>query len=514
MTRPALPLLLAVALLSACGSTVGSQVAGQPGAPLAGDGLSGAAGTTGDGLTGGGAPLDGTATGVGGSSAGSTAGTPGTPGTTGPGTAGSSMAGGGAAPRAAGSGPTGTARPLVVGMVKTSTQGADSIGLKLSNTYSEQQFYDALFTAINAKGGFGGRRLQPVYDEVDPFAQSWAADFAAACEKFTRDEKVDVVIGYVFNYDAAFESCLASKGIPHLSTTFNVPDAAELSRYPLLVNVDVPTITRRTLAKLDGATATGALTSGSKIGLMYDTCPGTQRSYEKEIKPALARYRLSVASDFQISCVNGQGDSGNSQVQLQSMAFQFKAAGVTHVLFHSVSEGPALVFLMQNAQQQEWFPTYVMSSLANLMFITTNPQLAPERQARNVKAFGWLPFEDVTTNKYPKPNATQKRCLQLLESRGVIPKGSLDFKIAYTTCEVLFVLERGLLGAGGAIDGPSIVRGVQAMGTSFESASKLDGAAAFGAGRNDAVLSARPLVWVDVCKCYDYTGSRRDIPNR
>lgn len=412
--------------------------------------------------------------------------------------------------------PTGTARitsPITVGMILTATTAAATFGLKLDNTYTEQQFYDGLIAALNAKGGVAGRKVKAVYDTVDPMSSNWAQDYAEACQKFTQDNHVDVVLGYSFNYDPSFEACLARKGIPHLSTTFNVPDATELRQFPLLLNVDVPTIGRRTLLKVDGAVATGVLTPRSRVGVAYDSCPGTERSYKAEAEPVFARYHVNVVSEFAVSCVTGQSDSGRSQAEVQSMALRFASQNVTHVLFHSVSEGPMMAFLMQNANSQRWYPTYVMSSLANLMFVTTNPQLVPTAQARNVKAFGWMPFEDVTVDKYPPITAPQKRCKALFRTKEIVPKGSWDYKVAYTTCEVFFILEQALAATGGVSDGPTLIRGVQGLGRSFQSVSKLGGFSAFGRERHDAVLKTRPLVWFEACECFNYTGNLRDIPS-
>lgn len=501
MSRRVAPALLATLLLSACGSTVAER-AGSQGAPVSQGGLGqdGAEAGGGVGRTGG-TPVESTGTQIGRAPSAVAGGTGSAPGT--------NRTGSVALPT------SGTAKvlsPITIAMVKTATTGAASIGLKLNNTYTEQQFYDALIGALNARGGLAGRKIKPVYDEVDPFHNNWAQDYAEACSKFTQDHKVDLVLGYVFNYDRAFEACLARKGIPHLSTTFNVPDETELRKFPLLLNVEVPTITRRTLAKLDGATATGALTPASKVGVAYDNCPGTQRSYTQAAKPAFARYKVKVVKEFQLSCVTGQSDSGRSTAEIQSMGLQFQSAGVTHVFLHSVSEGPAMAFFMQNAESQNYHPTYIMSSLANLMFATTNPQLVPPEQARNVKAFGWMPFEDVTVDKYPAKNAAQLRCLDLLKSQKVVPTSSLDYKFAYTTCEVLFIAERALTATRGDSTGPTFIRGVQSLGTSFQSVSKLGGFAAFGTNRHDAVLKARPLIYFDSCSCFNYTGSVRDIP--
>ncbi len=507
------PALLVSLLLAGCGSTVAVTSNGVPmgSGDLGGAFVPGQSTSTAPGATGGlGTSTTAAGTAVGGSLPGSSGSGSLRPGQVSAGTGTGTVRPGSTG--TVGAGGSNITTPITVGMVKTSSAGASSVGLKLDNSYSEQQFYDALIGALNVRGGLAGRQIKPVYDEVDPLGNNWAQDYAEACAKFTQDAKVELVLGYVFNHDQAFEECLARRGIPHLSTTFNVPDETELNRYPLLLNLEVPTITRRTLAKLDGAFATGALTKSSRVGVAYDSCPGTERSYQGPVKKAFAKYGVDVAAEYKVTCVTGQSDSGRSSADIQNMGLQFRSAGVTHVFFHSVSEGPMMIFFMQNAEQQKYYPTYVMSSLANLLTVTTNPQLAPPSQARNVKAYGWMPFEDVTMDKYPAKNAAQLRCLQLFKSKSIVPKTSIDYKIAYTTCEAFFIAERGLQASHGRT-GAALIQGVQSLGTGYESATKLGGFAAFGRERHDSVLKVRPLVWVDACSCFDYTGVVRDIPS-
>ena len=210
------------------------------------------------------------------------------------GAAASAAAGGGAGRAATAAGATGvrspvpggsSAGPIELGFVRTGVSNAAAFGASLGNTISEADVDNAVVSYFNEHGGIGGRPIVPVYADTDTGSASWDADFAAACAKFTQDHKVAAVLGYVFNHDPAFEACLAQKGVPHLSTTFNVPDTTELARYPLLFALSTPRIERRSIEKIDGGLATGILTKASKLGVMVDSCPGTQRAWTGTTRP-------------------------------------------------------------------------------------------------------------------------------------------------------------------------------------------------------------------------------------
>src|SRR6202008_3147620 len=127
----------------------------------------------------------------------------------------------------------------------------------------ESDVSHAIVAAMNAGGGGAGGRIGPIYDDTDVGSQSWDADFEAVCAKFTQDNKVVAVLGFVFDYAQSFESCLSKKGIPHLSAGLNIPDAEELRKSPFLLALSTPRIERRSKLKIDGALATGAITTAS-----------------------------------------------------------------------------------------------------------------------------------------------------------------------------------------------------------------------------------------------------------
>jgi hypothetical protein len=404
--------------------------------------------------------------------------------------------------------PAPAAGPLSIGVVLTQTSNAASFGVSMGNTVTERQVDDAIIDGINEEGGLVGRKLVPVYSSTDTGSSNWESDFAAACANFTQDHHVAAVLGYVFSYFASFERCLAAKGIVHLSTGFNVPDREELAKYPLQLDLSVPTIDRRGLLKLVNGRADGVLTPSSRIGIITDTCPGTPSSLAHVVLPKAKQLGLTVAKTVTISCATGNADSAGAVSALQGAVLQFASARVDRVIFHASSEGPPLLLFSLSAESQGYRPQYVVSSLANLDALRS---YLPSAQVRNVHGYGWMPVEDVRPAAYPKPNAPQARCLALLKKKGVKPASGPDYVYAYAFCEALLVYEQGLLATRGDSTGSRVVQAVKALGTRFPSTTN-QGGSLFAPDRPDAPRFARHLVYSSGCACFTYTGPTRPIP--
>lgn len=401
--------------------------------------------------------------------------------------------------------------PVSIGIVLTGTSNADDVGASLGETIDERDIYDAIIRALNDQGALAGKTIEPVYAKTDTGSASWESDFAAACMTFTQDHQVDAVLGYVFNYMASFEGCLAKAGVVHLTTSFNIPDAVELQQYPLLLALSVPTIERRGLLKIDGAVATRHLTGTTKLGVLTDSCPGTQRSYDQVVAPTLRDAGVQVARTVQLSCVSGNSQAGNAVGQIQNAVLAFRSAGVDTVMFHSVSEGPPLLFFANSAESQGYRPAYIVSSLGNLAILAGPPPQIPRAQARNVVGFGWLPHQDVFPRFY-EANGAQRRCLSLLESEGIEPVSAADHAYALNMCESLFVYEAALERTGGRVAGPEVISAVRSVGETLPSADKLAGRSRFTRDGHDGVAVAQPLSWVEDCGCWQYRGGPRPVP--
>lgn len=487
-TALAVVLTAALLVLAGCGSTV-SPSARRAAAGVAGGGSTGGLGPTngpsadaaasGDATTGSGAAAN--STGSGGSRTATTS--AGGAGRTVGGTTGSSTG------------------PIEVGIVRTGVSNAAAFGASLGNTVNESDVDDALVAAVNDQGGLGGHKIVPVYADTDTGSSSWDADFEAACAKFTQDHKVVAVLGYVFNHDPAFEGCLAKRSTPHLSTTFNVPDAGELSNYPLLMALATPRIERRSREKVDGGLATGVLTKANKLGIVIDQCPGTERAFNDVTKPYIQSKGLTIASVFAVGCAHGAGDAASIAGQAGNLVLQFRTAGVDRVMADAVSEGPGILVLASAAEAQNWHPWYVVSSLANAAVL--GGQIPPD-QAANIKGYGWMPAQDVNPPQWPSTNATQQRCINLLKSKGIVLKAATDYLYAFNLCDAFFIYDLALKATHGSTGGPGVVAAVEALGTTYLSALNLEGKDSFSHTQHDAPSLSRFFAWDTGCSCFTY----------
>ena len=491
-TRTALGVVMTAALLllAGCGSTVSPSIRRAAAARGSGSGLGGptdsqsldSSGSGDAAVSGGGAVGPGNGSG---SSGGRTV------------TTSANRAGTGA-----GSGATASATgPIEVGIVRTGTSNAAAFGASLGNSVSESDVDDALVAAVNDQGGLGGHKIVPVYADTDTGSSSWDADFEAACAKFTQDHKVASVLGYVFNHDPAFEGCLAKRSVPHLNTGFNIPDAGELKNYPLLMALSTPRIERRSREKVDGGLATGVLTKASKIGVVLDQCPGTERAWNDVTKPYIQSKGLTIASVFAVGCAHGAGDAAAIAGQAGNLVLQFRTAGVDRVMADAVSEGPGVLVLASAAEAQNWHPWYVVSSLANAAVL--GGQIPPD-QAANIKGYGWMPAEDVNPPQWPSTNATQQRCINLLKSKGITLKAATDYLYAFNLCDSFFIYDLALKATHGNTSGPAVVAAVEALGTSYLSALNLEGKDTFSHSQHDAPSLARFFAWDTGCSCFTY----------
>src|SRR5205823_10421767 len=105
---------------------------------------------------------------------------------------------------------------------------------------------------------------------------------------------------------------------------------------------------------------------------------------------------------------------------------------------------PALLFA-EDAESQNWHPSYLMT-FAGAAFEGN----VPNDQLANFHGFGMIPSVDVDPTHQPYAwNASEKRCLDMLRSQGLVPKGYNDFFEAFTTCDALFLYANAFAADGG-----------------------------------------------------------------
>ena len=135
-----------------------------------------------------------------------------------------------------------------------------------------------------------------------------------------------------------------------------------------------------------------------------------------------------------------------------------------------------MLVMSQGASSQQYHPGWIVSSLVGTSILASQ---APAEQMRNTRVYGWLPSQDVTPAQYDPPNAAQRRCYGYLKQAGITPSSPADYSYSQSICEALFAYEAALGKSAGVLDGTAVIRGLEQLGTTFQSVFDLGGAARF-----------------------------------
>jgi ABC-type branched-subunit amino acid transport system substrate-binding protein len=499
MRRLTAAAVLTALLTAACGSTV--QVKGTA---TVGDGLGSSpqAGLTTGGTSG--AVTTGSTGAVAGSTGAVQGGTggPGPSGTSGQvGVPGSATATTGGAASTSGV-TTGNHDPIQIGFVTTSVGNAAALGVNAGQTYTDRAMFDALVAEYNAQGGVAGHKIVPVYGDTDTASSNWSNQFAAVCAKFTQDNHVKAVIGYVFVFLPSFESCLAKAQVPHLYGGYQPGDVVDQRSYPTIIGTGHPTVDGFDLTALDGALRTGLLNAKTKLGLIVDTCADGDRAYNSSVVPWLKAHKV----DYQTvtgNCAQGASDVSGAASAISNAELRFASSGV-NLVFASAVE---LLVFMEDAQSQGYQPEYLTA--VGGAALEAN---APASQMKHLHGFGWMPSVDVNPSHQPYPQTpTQKACIAKLVRHGLKPAAYNDFMAAYQACDGIDLYAKALASTG-TTQPRAITAAVGRAMATYPAAGTYGGGLRAVDHQRGGPSTYRAYAWTDSCSCVTYRGPTYPIP--
>ncbi len=511
----ALPLALLLTLATACGSTVAVTTSAGPAGATGG--TTGGPGSTDGGALGGssgtlsGSPVTGSGSGSLTGSAGGTSSTGGGGSSSGRVPAGSATTGGrttGSTSSATGGGSTGTGgganrTPISVGILTVNNDAAGSAGVDNGNSFTPRKAFEALVASYNTRGGLAGRRIVPVYAELQSSSSNYGSDLAAACSTFTEDNDVAVVLSVVGLYLESFDACLTRAGIPLVTGDYALGDDQALKADTgLLTATTLSTDTRMRLL-LERLTAVGGFSATDRLGVIVEGCPYNQRTYDGTVVPVARRLGHPVADHVTVRCFGGISDLSAQASDMSSAVLRFRQSNITQVAFVSgASEGNLLLLFATAAESQGYHPHYALTSVA---IPTVQEANTPPAQLANARGLGWLPSVD-TTQGAADLRPVQRTCLADLKARGLVPTSPADRTFAYTTCDAVGLYAAVLSRTSGASDRSSVLAGAQALGTSYSSPATYGGLTDFRSGRRTGPAQGRLFGWSPGCSCFTYTG--------
>ncbi len=399
--------------------------------------------------------------------------------------------------------PIGKTDPIQIGFVTTSVGNAEAFGVNAGQSYTDKSMFQAMVAEYNAHGGVAGHRIVPVYGATDTASSDWSTQFQAVCAKFTQDNHVQVVIGYIFVFLPSFERCLANAGVPHLYAGYQPGDVIDQQQFPTMVSTAHPTVDGFDLTALEGALRTGLLTKSTKLGMIIDTCADGDRAYRRSVEPWLKAHAINYMT-FIGDCARGATDASSASSAISSAELQFSTSGVNLVFGNAVE----LLLFMNDAQTQGYRPEYLTASGGGALQASG---AAPTSQMQHLHGFGWTPAIDVDLQHQPtSPSPSQKTCVARLKHHGLQPKAYNDFMAAYATCDGLDLYSRAL--AAGATTPRPVVDAVLAAQAHLAGALTYGGRLRAGPHQRGGPRLYREYGWTDSCKCLTYRGGVYPLP--
>jgi hypothetical protein len=496
-------LLAGVLPLAACGSTVAQQ---------GGTGAGAVAGGANNGL---GGPAEGTAGGVGTTTtSGGTTGPAvagGAAGTSGAATGGSMSVGGTSGPVTGDGNAPGTQQSLAPGITKDkvylgiayfpdAATSNKAIGAAGANGGDQRDYYNAVIKDLNDHGGVIGRKVEPVYFEIQSTSnEPIDSQLQRGCDTWTKDNKVFAITfrGRVLQECARKAGILITDGSGEASGTFD--------RLPNMIDPG-----NIALDRLGATTVSGLATQSyfkpaaewptGKVGIITWDNANYRAGVNRGYLPALKKLGLTAPVSY-VQIPQTVGNVSDSSAAVSSAVLKFRQAGIDHVL---IQDGPAGVFglggltllFLQNAKSQQYFPRYGFNA-NNVPGFSIYP--SDEQHGMLALDYGdYMPIQDQGIS----PNPARTRCLAIMKKYGVTANDQTTYATAAEACETIWFIETLLKRA----PEPTLrgaIAAAEGLGTSFAS-TRVYGTR-LGSGRHDGADLARNAKYDDACQCMKYT---------
>jgi hypothetical protein len=370
---------------------------------------------------------------------------------------------------------------------------------------------------INAKGGIAGRKLVPVWYELDATSPTnYEQQYQAVCETLTKDNKVFAVGGG--GESETLLRCLHNAGVIAITDDLTVSDAARMKRYPYyweLGSLNLDRIAAAQVAAVNAQgyfsgswnTATGAPMPGkAKVGILSLDMPAFKGAIDRTLVPALAKlgYRPDAADIVYANQPQSQADVGNTAAAVSSAVLKFRSDGVTHVFILEDSAVLSLLFA-NNADSQGYHPRYA-GNTQNGYQALLDQGAYPRGQLPGTVGIGWVPGIDVTpsenTDDGPYSNETRRKCIALYKAHGVSYSSANAAQIALGTCNSLWFF-RDVMKNVSVLNRDGFRAAADGLGTSHESPSHF--LVRFDADHHDGIAAVRYWAYRPECGCMRYT---------
>ncbi|MGH2685177.1 MAG: hypothetical protein ACRDJP_06915 [Actinomycetota bacterium] len=501
--RTLLPLLVAMMLATACGSTVpkSAQVGGQPVAGVEEGGLGIPTEVAGQeaGVGGGG----GTGAGGGTSGTGTTGGT-GSGGTDGGGGGGKGGKGGGGG---AALGPGITDKKIYVAMSYADAGSANQAAFGTPLDVDARKPYNAMIKEVNAAGGILGRDIEPIYYEFSAATTARPIDqqAQAACAHWTQDHEVFFMLAS--DASGILQECAHKAGAVHpMAIGSALPE--EFTKFPHYVEMAGLNFIRSGDVTITGLANGGYFEGTPRIGIILWDHPAYRDALDRGYLPALRGKGFDLATEpAYITPPQQFNDLAATSADVNSAVLRFQTQGITHVMILAgpagLCSGACLESLVLNrSKSQGYYPRYGFNA-NNLPVAGQQAGLYPNDQLRRSVAVEWSALDEGTDEGW-KTNQARESCYALMRKHGVPLENANQKGYASFACDQFRFIQLVIGKMDGApLNADNFMVGVNKVGGSFASINAF--ATNITAKQHDGVAAARNMSFQDGCECYKWT---------
>lgn len=362
------------------------------------------------------------------------------------------------------------------------------LGLKNFDLDTQRRTFDTYFKRVNDAGGVNGRTIQPVYATYDPLSSSGANSGPAICVRMAKDEQVFALTG--FTYTAG--SCAAVQyRIPVATLQAELESVfRESNNYMITQQPSLQRIARNWSAFL----LASGLSKGKKVGLVNTKDGGVEELPGDVVEATLAQRGQPITLRSQFTA-----DQGSAASQIPVEVQKMKSAGVEQVML--CTNFLLAITFMQQAEQQNYFPTYLTSDIGAL---ATDGLIrrGPSRSLSNVIGFTGQTF--LSTQGRTEP-AIEKDCREYYNKAN---PGKKQFAFGEEgpyniICADVELLRRISAGSGRTLTRQGLVAAAQRLGPGSLPIS-LGGS--YSQGKTDFTDYFMPDRYDVSCQCYKVAG--------
>jgi hypothetical protein len=373
--------------------------------------------------------------------------------------------------------------------------------------------YEIVIADINSKGGIAGRKVAPVWAEIDTTSsQTIDQQTQASCATWTQDHKVFAILAG--DAGGIIQECTEkAHGVNIIPAGDSVPD--DFRRYPHYVEPSGMNIVRMGPVSVRGIHTQGYFDKGAKVGIVTWDQDNYRESITNGYMPALRSIGVTLATQTAyIHAPQTFNDLGGMNSDINSAVLRFSGQDIDHVMIvdgsAGICAGACLGYeFLNQAQSQDYHPRYGFNDFNYAD--TSVDSLYPHEQLKGSVAVVWGDPDAAHDVGYHL-NKSREDCYKLMRDKGFDFDATNDNQtyVIRTACEQIWFMRAVVAKLGSAtLNNDNFMAGVNQIGSSFQSLSTY--VSRISATQHDGASAVRNEAYFESCTCYKFTSAPYEV---